>query len=44
MLIDRPHILLEQLRNERLRQPNGLVFKTALNAGPAIFRLIEDDF
>jgi hypothetical protein len=37
-------ILLKQLRNERLQQPDGLVFKSALDARAAILRLGKDDF
>lgn len=44
VLIDRPHVLFEKLPDERLRQPQGLVLKPALHAGPAILRLVEDDF
>ena len=35
---------LEQFGNERLRQPQRLVFETALDAGAAILRLVQDDF
>src|SRR5665647_1534527 len=44
VLIDRTNVLLEQLRDERLRQPQRLVFKPALNARAAILSLVEDDF
>ena len=44
MLVDRPHILLEKLRDERLRQPKRLVFKAALHACPSVLGLVEDDF
>jgi hypothetical protein len=44
VLIDRSHILVEQLSDERLRQPQRVVLKPALNARTAILRLVEDDF
>ena len=37
------HILLEEVRDERLAQPQRLVGEPALHAGAAIPRLIEDD-
>lgn len=39
VLVHRRHGDLEQLGNQRLRQPKGLVLKPALNARPAILRL-----
>jgi hypothetical protein len=42
VLVDRPHILLEQLRNECLRQPDRLVFEPALESRAPILRLVED--
>jgi hypothetical protein len=44
VLVDRPHILLEKLPDERLRQPNRFILKPALNARAAILGLVEDDF
>ncbi len=44
MLVDRPPVLLEKLRDERLRQPKRLIFKPALHARPPVLRLVEDDF
>jgi hypothetical protein len=44
VLIDRPHILFEKLPDERLRQPQGLVLKPALDARATVLRLVEDDF
>ena len=41
------HVLrscLEQLGDLRLRQPQGFVLKPALDARPAILRLVENDF
>ena len=43
VLVDRPHILLEQLGNERLRQPDRFILKAALNARPAILCLVKND-
>ena len=43
VLVDRPHVLLEQLGDERLRQPDRLVLEAALDARAAIFRLVKDD-
>ena len=43
VLVDRPHVLLEQLRHERLRQPDRLVLEPALDARPAVLGLVEDD-
>jgi hypothetical protein len=34
---------LEQLGDERLRQPDRLVLEPALDAGAAVLRLVEDD-
>ncbi len=42
--VDRPHILLEQFRQKRLRQPHRLIFKLALHTRAAILRLVKDDF
>jgi hypothetical protein len=42
MLIDRPHVLVKQLGDQRLRQPDRLVFETALDARASILRLVED--
>ena len=40
VLVDRPHVLLEQLCHQRLGQPHGFVFKPALVAavGHFVFR------
>ena len=35
---------LEQLRDERLCQPERLILKPALDARAAVLRLVEDDF
>lgn len=35
---------LKQLRNERLRQPDGLILKPALDARAPVLGLIENDF
>src|SRR5205823_6230140 len=37
MLVDRADVLVEQLRNLRLREPDRLVLEAALNPRPAIF-------
>jgi hypothetical protein len=42
VFVDGADIFLEQLRHQLLRQPHGLVLKPALNARPAILRLVED--
>ena len=44
VLIDRSHIFLKQLCQEGLRQPQGLILKPTLDAGPAILRLVKNDF
>jgi len=44
VLVDRPYILLEKLPDERLRQPQRLILKPALNARAAILGLVENDF
>jgi len=43
MLVDRADILLEQFADECLRQPDRFVFEAALDARPAVLRLVEDD-
>ena len=44
VLVHSRHSDLEQLGYERLRQPQVLVLKPALDAGAAILCLVEDDF
>jgi hypothetical protein len=44
MLVHRRHGDLEQFGNERLRQPDGFVFKPALDARAAVFGLVKNDF
>ena len=41
MLVDRPNVLLEQLGDLCLRQPDRLVLKTAVDARSTILGLIE---
>ena len=43
MLVDRSDVLLEQLGNQSLRKPDRALFKSHLDAAPAVLRLIEDD-
>ena len=43
MLVDRPHILLEQLCHQLLRQPDRFIFQPNLDARVAVFGLIEED-
>ncbi|MGQ0507767.1 MAG: hypothetical protein ACT4TC_20895 [Myxococcaceae bacterium] len=42
VLVDRPHILLKQLGDQRLREPNGLALEPALDASSAVLGLVED--
>jgi hypothetical protein len=44
MVIYRIHSDLEQLSHKLLGQPQGLIFKTALDAGAPVFGLVEDKF
>jgi hypothetical protein len=44
VFVYRPHILLEQLRNQSLRQPQRLVFQPTLDACPPVLGLVEDKF
>ena len=37
------HVDLEQLRDQRLRQPDRFVLEPALDARAAVLRLVEDD-
>jgi hypothetical protein len=43
VLVDRAHILLKQVGDERLRQPQRLILKPALDARAAILGLVKDD-
>jgi len=43
MLVDGADIFLKKLRDKRLRELEGLMFKTAFNASSTILGLIEDD-
>jgi len=43
VLVDRPHVLLEQFRDQRLTQPKRFIGKPALNARSPVFCLIQDD-
>jgi len=43
VLVDRPDVFLEQLRDQRLGQPDGLVLEAALDAGPPVLSLVEDE-
>lgn len=43
VLVDGPDVLLEQLRQEGLRQPERLAFETALDARTPVLGLIEDE-
>lgn len=42
VLIDGPHVLLKQLRHQRLRQPNELPLKAALNTRLPVLGLVEE--
>ena len=44
MPVDRPLILFEQVRDERLRERQHIVLKPTLHAGASILRPEEDDF
>jgi hypothetical protein len=44
MLVDGPNVLLKQVRNQRLAQPQSFVGKAALDACPAVIGLVESDF
>ena len=44
MLVDRSHVFLEKLSDERLRQPDCLTLEPALDARAAVFRLLEEEF
>jgi len=43
VLINRPHILLEQLGHQFLRQPDGLAFHADLDMRLAILRLVDEE-
>ena len=43
MLIDGPHVLLKQLRHQRLLEPERLTFKPALNTRLTVLGLVEDE-
>mgnify|MGYP001578538324 CR=1 FL=1 len=43
VLVDGPHVLLEQIGDQRLRQPDGLALEAALDARPAVFGLLENE-
>jgi hypothetical protein len=44
MLVDGPNVLVEQLRHLGLRQPNGLVDQSNVDAGLAVLTLIQQQF
>jgi hypothetical protein len=44
VLVDRAHVLLEQLGQLPLRQPDRLVLQPHLNARPVVLRLVKNDF
>lgn len=43
MFIDGPHVLLKQLRHQRLLEPERLTFKPALNTRLPVLGLVEDE-
>jgi hypothetical protein len=43
VLVDCPHVLLEQLRDQRLAQPKRFIGKPALHTRSPVFCVIQDD-
>ena len=44
MVVDGAHVLLEKVRHLLLGQPDGFVLKPDFDAGPAVLRLVKNQF